>query len=81
MSDIYQQSQSFEYPSHLNPSINLFKLFAFKPESIPDGEENAIWHRLQVWIPDTIIYNDTISLPPFWIYSSPDGYVYRNEDF
>ena len=31
-------------------------------------------------MPDTIVLNDS-DLPPFWMYSSPEGFVFRTDTF
>ena len=37
-------------------------------------------NRLKIWLPDTIVINDSNS-PPMWFYSSEAGYVYRADLF
>lgn len=36
--------------------------------------------RLKLWIPDTIVVNDS-GLPEMWFYTSEEGYVYRTDSF
>lgn len=62
------------------PYLLFTKYLARKPDQ-PEGEvTQSKENRLKLWIPDTIVINDD-NLPPMWFYSTPDGIVYRTDQF
>ncbi len=64
-----------QYPDeNFNPSIFFFKFLSIKP----DYEGKKI-QKLKVFIPDTIVFNDSDS--HYWIYTDVEGNVARTEVF
>ena len=60
------------------PYLLFTKYLARKPDMPEDEVKQSKANRLKIWIPDTIVLNDE-NLPPMWIYTSPEGLVYRTD--
>lgn len=58
------------------PFVFFYKYLAKRPEF---GNKEPKLHKLQLWVPDTVVYND--NCPPYWIYTGGDGFVYKTETF
>ena len=58
--------------------LKFFKFLAKRPDLIQKGNQHH--RKLQVWIPDTIVYNDQGS-GVFWVYTGEDGFVHKTENF
>lgn len=58
--------------------LKFFKFLAKRPELKFKSTQH--FRKLQIWIPDTIVYNDHGS-GAFWIYTGEDGYVHKTENF
>ena len=52
----------------------------FKEDGHLDQIRKNLNPKLKVWIPDTIIFNET-DLPPMWIYTNEAGEVWRTDNF
>lgn len=63
----------YEYTYDFGPTCSFFKFLSV--HSRLDG----CTRKLQLWVPDTIVYNDTDR--PYWIYSDLEGEVTRIESF
>ena len=59
----------------------MYKLLAFKPDAIFSNSDNPNKYALKLNIPDTLVFNDSSKIPPFWLYTSLDGYVQKIETF
>lgn len=66
------------YHSSFWPRLDFYKFLA----KLPDLKKTTSTHerKLQVWLPDTIVYNDP-GLQPYWVYTGKDGIVWKTEDF
>lgn len=65
-----------KYPDEtFHPSVFFFKFLAMKPDL--EGKKSS--HKLKLFIPDTIIFNDIDS--NYWIYTDVEGHVVRTESF
>ena len=64
-------SDKYSYDKKFAPGIAFYKFLARRSNS------NVI--RLSIWIPDTIVFNE--SMIPVWIYTGLDGFIYRTETF
>ena len=60
------------------PKLNFYRYLAKLPDLKKVG--NAHEWKLNLWIPDTIVYNDG-GLQPFWVYTGEDGVVWKTEAF
>lgn len=62
----------------LETKLKFYKFLAKRP----DIKQKSTQHqrKLQLWIPDTIVYNDTGS-PAVWVYTGEDGHVHKTESF
>jgi hypothetical protein len=68
--------RKYKYPQDFYPLVFFFKYLAKKPT---DGASST-WGRLKLWVPDTLVANDGEN-PTMWFYTSPEGYVYRTDNF
>ncbi len=59
------------------PFIHFYKLLAKKPGE-SKVEQKSLVNRLKLWVPDTIIIEGD---QPMWMYSNPQGYVFRSDLF
>jgi len=70
------EERKYYYPDDFRPFLFFYKFLAKRPDACSMSTVN----RLRLWIPDTIITAEGDN-PPMWIYSSPEGYVYRSDSF
>lgn len=81
----YGYRRKYKYDEDFMPFVHFFKYLAKKPIESHEGgvanlrgTSNSNWGKLKLWIPDTIVVDDS---DPIWIYSNPDGYVCRTDKF
>ena len=69
----------YDYPMapELLPYLYFYKFLARKPEFCK--KDLTKFAKLELWIPDTIVFNDAES--PYWIYTNNEGVVCRTENF
>ena len=71
--------RQYVYDTPLVPFMFFYKFLAKRPpEQITTATKRKFLSnigKLQLWIPDTVVYGDTEI--PFWIYSSLEGFVYK----
>jgi LMBR1 domain-containing protein 1 len=65
--------EGYSYTFDFNPTVSFFKFLCVAPRFQSSDS------KLQIWVPDTIVHNDTNR--PYWIYSNLDGEVCRIEQF
>lgn len=75
-SEAQAHEKKYKYENDFNPLVFFFKYLAKKPTD----SSNSTWGRLKLWVPDTLVANDGEN-PTMWFYSSPEGYVYRTDNF
>lgn len=68
----YKQFPVFE------TKLKFYKFLAKRTDLKQSSSQHQ--RKLQLWIPDTIVYNDMGS-GAFWIYTGEDGYVHKTENF
>ncbi|CAG9322875.1 unnamed protein product [Blepharisma stoltei] len=70
---VYCLDDGYKYTFDFSPALNFFKFLCV----LPKYQNNS--NKLELWVPDTIIYNDIER--PYWIYSDHKGRVCRGEHF
>ena len=65
--------EGYSYTFDFNPTVSFFKFLCVAPRFQSSDS------KLQIWVPDTIVYNDTNR--PYWVYSNLSGEVCRIEQF
>ena len=78
--DLRPEERRYKYKyDGMMPFIYFFKYLAKKPDGQPAMQLSNV-NRLRLWIPDTIVVNEK-EMPPFWLYSSEEGFVFRTDTF
>eukprot|EP00347_Sterkiella_histriomuscorum_P010413 403376398 len=67
--------EGYNYDGELMPFVNFYKFLAKRSGS----HMNNKFDQLQVYIPDTIVYND--QQDPYWLYSNYEGHIQRANKF
>ena len=75
--ELRPDDRKYKY-DEMMPSLFFFKFLSRRNDSKRAPSNN--FFRLKLWVPDTILTSEKDN-SPMWIYSSPDGYVYRTDNF
>ena len=62
----------------MRPRMEFYKFLAKKPNLKQRTKTHE--RKLKLWIPDTIVSNDS-GMQPYWIYTGSDGVVRKTEEF